>query len=218
MDDVTTNRPDEARTTGSAWSSLVWTLSALAVVLLVAGVWVRLSDESAGTGLIELVAAGERPVAPELPSTGIDRDGAPGLPAWYASSQGATASPTDDASATTGRRVVLVNWWASWCGPCKEEAPLLQQLANDYRGRVDVVAVDAGAEDLESDARRFVRHYRWSFPVVRGARSDKDAWGVRGYPETFVVGLDGRVAAHVNGSIDGAEVREVLDAELGRHA
>jgi hypothetical protein len=60
-----------------------------------------------------------------------------------------------------------------------------------------------------------MRH-RLRFPIVRGTRADKDAWGVGGYPETFVVGTDARIGAHVDGPIDVDTLRGAIDTELAR--
>jgi hypothetical protein len=94
----------------------------------------------------------------------------------------------------------------------------LRAVARDYRGKVDVVGLNAGSKDLAGDARDFVRPFHLDFTIVRGDRRDEDAWGVRsGFPETFVVGTDGRISSYVNGPIDDETLRGLLDAELREH-
>jgi thiol-disulfide isomerase/thioredoxin len=132
------------------------------------------------------------------------------MPDWYEVSEGLQVG------SNPGAKVMLVNWWASWCGPCREEAPDLSAIAEDYADDVVVVGVNAGGEDLMSDARAFVREMSIRFPIIRADRAMKDAWGVGGFPESFIVGTDGRISAHINGPIDDDDVRAKLDAELDR--
>lgn len=187
------------------WSTIAWLATTALVTLLLVGAWMRIDDERSGVSIANALVRGERPEAPQLPTRAIEGDGAPGLPRWYERAAG--GQPAE-------REVLVVNWWASWCGPCEEEAPALADVAADYRGRATVVGLNAGAEDLEADAREFVQRHQLRFPIVRGTRADKDAWGVGGFPETFVVGVDGRISAHVNGPIDEHELRALLDREL----
>lgn len=189
------------------WSTIAWLGCSVLLVALVVGIWLQVGADRAGANLANAIISGERPAAPALPRAGIDGDGAPGLPDWYRAVDGFQAP-------SPGSEILVVNWWASWCGPCEDEAPALQQVADDYAGRAVVVGVNAGAQDLESDARAFVRRHELDFPVVRASRADEVAWGVGGFPETFVVGVDGRISALVNGPIDEETLRGLIDAEL----
>jgi thiol-disulfide isomerase/thioredoxin len=190
------------------WENVAWVTCCLLLVAFVVGAWMRMNDETAGANIANAIIAGERPDAPALPTTQIDDDGAPGLPDWYRAADGVqVADPADG-------KVLVVNWWASWCGPCEDEAPELIEIAEEYEGRVVIVGMNPGSEDLESRARRFVQRHEFDFPIVRGTRKDNDAWGVKGYPETFIVGVDGRLSAHVNGPVDADMLRELLDGEL----
>ncbi len=109
-----------------------------------------------------------------------------------------------------GRPVVL-NFWASWCGPCKSEAPLLEGAYRRYRGRVAFVGVDVN--DARSDARAFVRRHGITYPNVFDADGSiyRD-YGLTGQPETFFIAPDGRIAAHVPGAL----YRGLLEHELQR--
>lgn len=187
--------------------TVAWIACSLVLVAVVVGVWLRVNGTEAGANLAASIIAGKRPIAPALPTAQIDDDGAPGRPAWYRAS-GSHQAPSADA------QVLVVNWWASWCGPCEDEAPILQQVAEDYAGRVTVVGLNPMHQDLESDARSFVRDHHFTFPILRAPRSEEDAWGVRTFPKTFIVGTDGRLSAYVDGPIDEETITGLLDAEL----
>ncbi len=126
-------------------------------------------------------------VAPQTnlpPIDGLLRDGAP-VPGL---------SSKDFAGAVT-----LVNVWASWCVPCHDEVPFLDQLAKDKRIRLAGI----NYKDQAENARRFVGRYGNPFAAIGTDANGRTAieWGVYGVPETFVVGRDGRIAYKLVGPI-----------------
>jgi cytochrome c biogenesis protein CcmG/thiol:disulfide interchange protein DsbE len=100
-------------------------------------------------------------------------------------------------------KVVVVNFWASWCGPCRDEAPFLQQVYERYRKR-GLVVLGIDYQDYHKDARRFMKRYGLTYPVVFDGRgSTIGKWGVRGVPETFFVDRSGKlVGERVSGGVD----------------
>ena len=99
-------------------------------------------------------------------------------------------------------RWVLVNFWASWCIPCKEEAPALEKFQRQHRGPTfTVVGIDS--RDLTSDGREFVRRYGLSYPQLRdgdgGAAHD---FGTTGVPENFLIDPTGKVQWLLRGPVD----------------
>jgi cytochrome c biogenesis protein CcmG/thiol:disulfide interchange protein DsbE len=82
---------------------------------------------------------------------------------------------------------VVVNFWASWCIPCREEAPLLERAWREYRDD-GVVFLGVNVNDAKSDARRFVEKFGITYPTVRDVDLllPKD-FGVKGLPETFFI-------------------------------
>jgi cytochrome c biogenesis protein CcmG, thiol:disulfide interchange protein DsbE len=100
-------------------------------------------------------------------------------------------------------KAVVVNFWASWCGPCKTEAPALQAASERYRKR-GLVVVGIDLEDLKEDAQHFVHRFGVTYPIVRDTRKATiGRWGVTGYPETFFVDRTGRlVGERIQGGVD----------------
>ena len=107
-------------------------------------------------------------------------------------------------------KVVVLNFWASWCVECKAEAKTLRDAAARWRGKAVVVGIDT--KDLSSAAKRYMARYHVNYGVVRDVDgSQSDRWGVTGYPETFFVDRSGRVIPpHVDGPIP----RGRLDAAI----
>ena len=133
------------------------------------------------------------------PIAGLERDGAP-VPG---------IAPADFKGAVT-----VVNVWASWCVPCHDEAPLLEQMAKDTRFRL--VGINYKADP--DNARRFLGRYGDPFAAAGADRSGRAAidWGVYGVPETFVVGRDGRIAYKLIGPITPGNLAAVLKPAIAR--
>ena len=103
-----------------------------------------------------------------------------------------------------GKPVVL-NFWASWCGPCKDEAPLLQAAYEKWRGQ-GVAFVGIDVQDFRGDARAFVERYGITYPnVYDGKGSTVGRYGVTGFPETYFVDAQGRVRYRIAGPVESAE-------------
>lgn len=106
-------------------------------------------------------------------------------------------------------RPAVINFWASWCGPCQDEAPGLEQLAVSLQGRVTLVGVDWN--DAVDGAREFIASYRWTFPVLRDSDGVVgDDFGVRGLPATFLLDANGRIAVTLFGPQTAAGIRDAL--------
>jgi thiol-disulfide isomerase/thioredoxin len=104
----------------------------------------------------------------------------------------------------------LVDFFASWCGPCAEEAPALRELSAAVAGKATVVAVDWDDED--SAARAFVRKHGWTFPVLSDTTgSVGESYGVDvGLPTSFVLDPEGRIVETFRGPQSEAKLRQAL--------
>ena len=136
-------------------------------------------------------------ILPALP--GLERDGrqVPGLD-----------------SASFPGQVTLLNVWASWCVPCREEASLLLRLSDNPRLRV----VGINYKDQPENARRFLGRY--GNPFAANGRDDNGRtaieWGVYGVPETFVVGRDARIAYKLIGPITPENLETALQPAIDK--
>jgi len=131
------------------------------------------------------------------PVAGLDRNGEP--------------VPGIDPARFKGA-VTVMNVWASWCVPCRDEAPLLMSLAHDPRLRV----IGINYKDDQENARRFLGRYGNPFAAAGADQNGRAAieWGVYGVPETFVVGRDGRIAYKLVGPITPDNLDAVIKPEI----
>lgn len=145
--------------------------------------------------------------APAAPQIG---DEAPSFSAPLLSGGG-----TSSLAEHRGRPLVL-NFWASWCEPCKAEAPLLDEAHDAYRGRVSFLGVDV--RDARTDARAFVAEHQIGYPSVRDeTRTIARAYGLTGQPETFLIDSEGIVIEHIAGPLlNGEQLFTMLDVLVRR--
>jgi cytochrome c biogenesis protein CcmG, thiol:disulfide interchange protein DsbE len=149
------------------------TLAAAALVgLLAYGV----VSKGTNTTLDDAVANGKRPVAPLA-----------ALPWLHQAGSGSLADYKG--------KVVVLNVWASWCDPCREEVPLLQRTHEQIADKGGVV-LGIDTQDASNKALAFLQERKATFPSLRDRdRSYGRELGVSGYPETFLIDRSGRVAA-----------------------
>jgi thiol-disulfide isomerase/thioredoxin len=134
-----------------------------------------------GLVVLELATSGDeedRPAAPPLPASVL-------------------VPPKVTVESLRGKPAV-VNFWASWCEPCREEADHLRRFHERNRERVALVGVSY--TDNLPGARRFIRRYGWRFPNLSDPEGTAGAeWDLVGLPVTVVVDSDGRIAARLRG-------------------
>ena len=149
------------------------TIAAAALVgLLAYGLVARHSD----TTLDDAVAKGKRPAAPVSALPWLQKTGNGSLADYKG-------------------KVVVLNVWASWCDPCREEVPLLQKTHEAIEAKGGVV-LGLDTQDASNNAIDFLAEHKATFPSLRDKdRSYGREFGVTGYPETFLIDRQGRIAA-----------------------
>ena len=166
---------------------------AVVLALLALLVWRVVRDRDGGAAAA--LRRGEHPVAPNFRLPRLGPNG------------------TLELKTLRGKAVVL-NFWASWCLPCKKEAPLLEAAYRKWRSR-GVVVVGVDANDLESDAKRFARRYKLTYPLVHdGPGKWLDDYGLEGFPETFFVRPDGKLSSWTQGELDAGEIEDGIRGAL----
>ena len=105
---------------------------------------------------------------------------------------------------------VVVNFWASWCDPCRREAPELARFARERPGGARLVGVDY--QDRKKDALAFVREFNFQFSIVRDPDGKLgDRYGIPGLPTTYVIDTQGRIAAKLTGAQTVAKLSRAVE-------
>jgi cytochrome c biogenesis protein CcmG/thiol:disulfide interchange protein DsbE len=114
-------------------------------------------------------------------------------------------------------KAVVLNFWASWCGPCREEMPVLQAGWERWQDE-DVAFVGIDVKDFRGDARAFLDEYGVTYPnVYDGKGSMVGRYGVTGFPETYFIDADGDVVYRIAGPVlDEQELDEAIERALRR--
>ena len=153
------------------------------------------THKNEATGFVSQIKAGDRPAAPALRLKPLDGGGAVSLASYRG-------------------KVVVLNFWASWCRPCKAEAPRLQDASRRWARR-GVVFIGVDANDFRTDGKRFVdRHDITYLNLADGSGSSIGRWGVTGFPETFFIDREGRVVDHVPLEIETEQIDDGIRKAL----
>ena len=153
----------------------------------------------AGDGTTGLIAAADRGPAPTVKAVTLDGE---------------------KIALTDLRAPVVINFWASWCGPCAKEAPALRNVAAAYEGRASFIGVNV--KDAPAAARRFERDFKVPYPSwddqAASIAASFGGIGPAALPSTIVLDAERRVAARLFGAIDEAQLSAQLDWVLEEKA
>jgi cytochrome c biogenesis protein CcmG/thiol:disulfide interchange protein DsbE len=201
--------PEEPPGRPSRWR---WPLRVAAVSLVVAlfGLlgWATLSA-GRGSSLVSRIAAGEAPPAPPFALEVIW----PHAETWPVGARGRLGDGRLDLGELRGRPVVI-NFWASWCIPCRDEAPILNASARAHAG--EVVFLGVNVQDLKADALAFSSEFETPYASVRDrGNGTYEAYGLTGVPETYYVDGRGRIIAHSPGAVSRTSLEQGVGQAIG---
>jgi cytochrome c biogenesis protein CcmG, thiol:disulfide interchange protein DsbE len=168
------------------------------VVLVIAGVVGLLgllaygvASQDEDRSFEEAIARGEREDAPDIELPPLDGGAEQSLTDWRG-------------------QVVVLNYWASWCEPCKRESPLLERWHRKISKRNGTV-LGVDVLDVTSDAKDFIAKHGLTYPHLKDKDGETmDDFGVIAYPETFVIDPQGRIAATRRGEVDEEFLRSTV--------
>lgn len=171
-------------------------LALVASLFVLLGIRVLANDRA--DALAAEVASGK---APPAPSFRLPRLGGRG----------------DERLAALRGSVVVIDFWASWCVPCKQEAPMLERAWERWRGQ-GALFLGIDSQDFESDARRFIATHGITYPNLHdGSGAIASRYGVTGFPEMWFVDRKGRlVVEHVSGPLGASRIDRDIRIALRR--
>lgn len=112
-------------------------------------------------------------------------------------------------------KLIFVNFWASWCGPCELEAPDLQKLHENYSDVMTIYGVNATHYDKERTARQFVEDFEFTFPILMDREGGVTSqYKVNTFPTNFLIDKDGIIRERINGVITYEEWERLIQKWL----
>ncbi|MBI4496711.1 MAG: TlpA family protein disulfide reductase [Chloroflexi bacterium] len=108
-------------------------------------------------------------------------------------------------------KTIVLNFWASWCPPCRAEAPELQKVHQTYQGR-EVVVLGIDLWDSEQSAQAFIRDFGLTYPNGPNLKGDiAIEYGVMGIPETFIINTEGQLVRRWIGPLTAAQLTALIE-------
>ncbi len=184
--------------------------------------WISLVAIFVGVGALVIVFSSRFGVDPRLVDSPLIGQPVPPLPLEVMEQGGSTGLPADDgiwedALADLRGDVLVINFWASWCFPCRGEHPALTAVARDYADR-GVSLVGVVYQDEPAEAAAFLDDLGWGGDNYRYVLDPKSRgaveYGVFGVPETYFVDSEGIIVGKIQGAVNSFSLRSVLDQIL----
>jgi len=168
-------------------------LAAVVAAALIGMLAYGLDAREVDLSIEQALARGERPTAPSRELAVLD------------------AAPATRSVSDLRGKVVVLNFWASWCGPCEAEAPVLDRAQERLERAAAGTVLGVTRDDSTPDSLKFVREHDVTYPSVRDVDTKlaRD-YASRNVPETFVIDARGRIAAARRGAVDEAWMDEAL--------
>jgi cytochrome c biogenesis protein CcmG, thiol:disulfide interchange protein DsbE len=187
-------------------------VAAIVAVLAFVGLLVYGLTTKGSSGQIDSeLSEGNAPLAPSFELPVLELGALP--PALTRQVDGPLASGSLSPEKLTGTPFVL-NFWASWCVPCREEAPILEAGWRRL-GPKGVLFLGLNMQDVTDDAREFLEEFDVSYPTIRDQGSGTaEEYGATGIPETYFVSGDGYVVGHVIGVVSPEDLNRGAAAAL----
>ena len=114
-------------------------------------------------------------------------------------------------------KVVLLDFWATWCGPCRMEIPSFVQFEDRYRDQ-GFSALGIVTHDSPRNVPGFYRQFRMNYPVAMGSEELEEMYGVYGLPTTVLIGRDGRIYNKLTGAVEPAYIEREIQKLLSQNA
>jgi cytochrome c biogenesis protein CcmG/thiol:disulfide interchange protein DsbE len=112
-------------------------------------------------------------------------------------------------------KVVLLDFWATWCTPCRDEIPNFVDFQKNYGGQ-GLQIIGISMDDGPKPVREFYQQFKMNYPVAMGSTQLAQSYGgILGLPVTFLIGRDGRIAAKYVGATDMAALEQQMKSQLG---
>ena len=116
-------------------------------------------------------------------------------------------------------KTVFLNFWATWCGPCRNEMPEIQKLHEEYEAQEDsdvvilgIAAPDLGGEASEEEIKAFLEENGYTYPVVMDTTGEIfSSYGISAFPTTFMIDKDGNVYGYVSGQLSEDVMRNIIE-------
>ena len=116
-------------------------------------------------------------------------------------------------------KTVFLNFWATWCGPCRNEMPEIQKLYEEYQAKEDqdvvilgIAAPDLGGEASEEEIKAFLEENGYTYPVVMDTTGEIfTSYGISAFPTTFMIDKDSNVYGYVSGQLSEDVMRNIIE-------